>query len=148
MSLLRDGQFAIRTLRRRRVFSVVALTTLALGIGASTSIYTVVDGILFRPLPFPEPARLLAVWKVYPQWRTNPILSRLWDRIPVSIPEYRDWRAQNTTFREVGIYGSSSMTLGEGDARERVTLTTASHALLDVLGVKPALGRFFSASED
>jgi len=146
--LLRDIQFAVRTLRRRRSFTAVALITLALGVGASTSIYSVVDGILFRPLPLPESARLTAVWQTYPQWLKEPILRRMWDRIPLSIPEYRDWRATQHAFTDVAITGGTAMMLGDGESRELVRVSMASASLLDVLGVKPALGRFFADNED
>jgi hypothetical protein len=90
--IARDAVFAWRTLRRRRGFTAIAITTLALGIGMATAIYSVVDGVLFRPLSFPAPSRLMAVRQTYPYWLADPILRRTWDRIPLSIPEYRDWR--------------------------------------------------------
>jgi putative ABC transport system permease protein len=154
MSLRQDLVFAIRTFRRRRTFAVVAITTIALGIGAATSIYSVVDGVLFRPLPFREPARLIAVWQTYPHWVKDPLLSRLWDRISLSIPEYRDWRATQTVFSEVGLWGSSGTSMSRGGppganaAPEIVNVIRASASLLAVLGVSPALGRYFSPNED
>src|SRR5678815_2738499 len=78
--LTQDVRFALRTLLRRRGFAAIAIATLALGIGAATSIYTVVDGILFRPLPFRDAARLAAVWQTFPSWKKDPILSRSWDK--------------------------------------------------------------------
>src|ERR1043165_2622187 len=93
MSILsRDALFALRSLSRRPTFPAIAVGTLALGIGASTSIYSVVDGILFRPLPFKDASRLIAVWETYPFWKKEPILANSWDRITFSVPEYRDWR--------------------------------------------------------
>jgi putative ABC transport system permease protein len=119
-----------------------------LGIGAATAIYTVVDGILFRPLPFRDADRLISVWSTYPHWRGDPILGRIWDHITLSIPEYREWRGGQTSFSEVAITGSLSRSLGDGSSREIVPLTAASASLLDVLGVKPVLGRFFLPEED
>jgi predicted permease len=143
-----DVRFALRTLRRRRAFATIAIVTLALGIGAATSIYTVVDGILFRPLPFRDAGRLIAVWQTYPEWRKEPILRRWWDEINLSIPEYQDWRASQGSFRSVAIFGSSRMMLGEGSAREAIELSLVSASMLDVLGVEPVLGRFFLPGED
>lgn len=147
-TIAQDVRFALRTLMRRRAFAAIAIITLALGIGAATSIYTVVDGILFRPLPFRDAGRLIAVWETYPRWRKEPILKRSWDRIGLSIPEYIDWRAAQQSFSNVAIWGFDGRMLGEGASRELVSLTTASASFLDVLGVRPALGRFFLPGED
>lgn len=144
----RDVRFALRTLRRRRAFATIAIVTLALGIGAATAIYTVVDGILFRPLPFRQPGQLIAVWNTYPYWKGDPILGRMWDGIPLSIPEWRDWNAGQKSFSAVAISNQSGMSLREEGQREVLTVGTASYTLLDVLGVSPALGRFFTPDED
>jgi putative ABC transport system permease protein len=146
--MLRDVRFALRTLRRRRAFAAIAIVTLALGIGAATAIYTVVDGILFRPLPFRQPGRLIAVWNTYPHWKGDPILGRMWDEIPLSIPEFRDWNAGQKSFSAVAITNGTGMALREGGEREIINVGTASATLLDVLGVTPALGRFFTPDED
>jgi predicted permease len=150
MSRLRqDTLFALRTLRRRPTFAAIAIATIALGIGAATAIYSVVDGVMFRPLPFREPGRLVAVWQTYPFWRKDPILGRSWDRISFSIPEFRDWRASQTSFSHVGIWaGRSGMSLGGTGTPEIVGVIRASSTLLDVLGTTPALGRMFTDGED
>ncbi|MEX2177600.1 MAG: ABC transporter permease [Gemmatimonadaceae bacterium] len=147
-NLLGDVRFALRSLRRRANFTVVALAILTLGVGTSTSVYSVVDGILFRPLPFREPERLTAVWQTYPNWRTEPQLARMWDRISLSIPEFRAWRQRQRSFEDVAIWGTTRFTLGEGEARERVDVVRASASMLDVLATKPFMGRFFSAEQD
>ena len=147
--MLRDVRFALRTLRRRRAFATIAIVTLALGIGAATSIYTVVDGILFRPLPYRDPGRILAVWITYPYWKGDPILNSMWDQIPLSLPEFRDLDAGKTAFSAVAITNNTSMSLRDDQGRrEIISLGTASYSLLDVLGVRPALGRFFAKDED
>ena len=112
-----DLRFALRTFRRRRLLTAVAVTTIALGIGAATSIYSVVDGVLLRPLPFREPGRLVAVWNTFPEWRKEPILVRMWDRIPLSIPEYRDLRDGARSFESVAIWTTYRSLLVEGCAR-------------------------------
>lgn len=147
--ILQDVTFALRTLRRRRAFTAVAVATIALGIGAATAIYSVVDGVLFRPLPFRDAGKLVAVWQTYPTWRTQPVLAFMWDRIPLSIPEYRDWRAAQTVFTEVGIWTrGNDMLLGGGDAPEMVRVARTSASLLDVLRVSPVIGRYFTPEED
>jgi putative ABC transport system permease protein len=147
-ALLRDAEFAVRSLRRRIGFTAVALAVLTLGVGASTAIYSVVDAVLFRPLPFGEPNRLIAVWLTNPHWKQEPVLARTWDRISFSLPEYRQWRERQRSFDEVAIWGTSRMLLDDGGARERVDIVHASASMLKVLGTTPSLGRYFAAEED
>lgn len=147
-ALIADLRFAVRTLGRRRGFFAVAVATLALGIGAATSIFSVVDGVLFRPLPFPEPGKLVAVYQTYPEWRKEPILASSWDKITLSVPEYRDWRAQQTSFDDVAIYSTVQSIVTGGDAPEQVSVVRASASLLSVLRARPILGRGFLPGED
>jgi putative ABC transport system permease protein len=146
--VLQDLRFAIRTLRRRPSFAAVAIITIALGIGAASSIYSVVEGVVLRPLPFRDPGKLVAIWKTYPDWRKEPILVSMWDRIPLSGPEYRDMKEKSTSFSDVGIWGGSPMTLTGRDGAERVAVTHASASLLQVLATSPFLGRNFLPDED
>ena len=147
-ALLHDLRFAVRTLRRRPLFAAVALATIALGIGAATSIYSIVDGVLLRPLPFREPGRLVAVWQTYPAWRTEPILAPMWNRIALSLPEYRDLRDKATSFSHVGVWNGSRLRLVEGDRADLVMTAGASAGLLAVLGERPFLGRAFLPADD
>src|SRR5690348_3665628 len=103
-TLPQDLRFALRALRRRPTFAAVAIVTIALGIGAATAIYSIVDGVLLRPLPFREPGRLVAVWQTFPDWRKEPILAAEWDHIPLALPEFRDLRRLTTSFAEVGVW--------------------------------------------
>jgi predicted permease len=143
-----DLRFAVRTLRRRRLLTAVATATIALGIGAATSIYSVVDGVLLRPLPFREPGRLVAVWLTFPDWKKEPILARMWDRIPLSIPEFRDLRDGARSFESVGIWTTSRALLVEEGRAEMLPTVRASASLLHVLGERPLLGRMFLPGED
>jgi len=147
-ALIADLRFALRTLGRRRGFCAVAVATLALGIGAATSIFSVVDGVLFRPLPFPEPRKLVAVYQTFPAWRKEPILASSWDKITFSIPEYRDWRAQQTSFEDVAIYSTVRSLVSARDVPEQVGVVRASASLLSVLRGRPVLGRSFLPGED
>ncbi|MGC2613265.1 MAG: ABC transporter permease, partial [Terracidiphilus sp.] len=92
MSLVRDLQFSLRQLRKSKVFTVVAVVTLALGIGCNTAIFSVFYSVLLRPLPFPEPDRVVMVSERATQF---PILSVSWQNL-------RDWEAQSTSFEEFG----------------------------------------------
>jgi len=148
-TLLQDLSFAWRSLRRRRAFAALAISTIALGIGAAASMFSVVDGVLFRPLPYPQPERLIAVWQTYPRWRGDPVLDQSWDRISLSIPEYRDWRAAQRSFSDVAIWSTrGGVALGGSDEPEVVSLMRASAGMLRVLGVSPARGRYFREDED
>ncbi len=106
-----DARFALRRFRTRPAFPVIAVCTLALGIGATTAIFTVVDAALLRPLPYERPDEIHNVWNTYPAWRHHEVLQRMWDRIPLSYPEYRRWRDEQTAFESVAIYSATNMVL-------------------------------------
>ena len=95
-TLLQDLKYAVRTLRRTPAFTLAAVACLALGIGANTAIFSVIDGVLLRRLPFQGPSSLVMVWE------TNRGQGR--DRNVVSPANYLDWRAQNSTFSDIGSY--------------------------------------------
>lgn len=141
--LLQDIKYGIRTMRRSPSFTIVAVFTLALGIGANTAIFSVVNAVLLRPLPFAEPARLVRVWHVPPA-KSFPGLTRF----AVSAANYLDWRAQNHTFENMAIFtGGSFILTGRGDA-ESLQSVQAAPNLFSVLGVQPLLGRTFAPDED
>ncbi len=147
-SLLQDFRFAMRTLLRRRTFTMVAVTTIALGIGAATSMYSVADGVLLRPLPFPQAGRLVVVWQTFPHWLQVAELARIWDQVPLSLPDYRDWQATQTSFEAVGIWNTRRVFLGGSESPEWVLTVQASASMLQVLGLRPELGRYFVPGED
>jgi len=92
--ILRDVYFAVRAWRRRPALATIAIATIAIGIGAATSVYSVVDGGLLRPLSFREPDQLIAIWQTFPDWKRNDILASSWDQITLSLPEFRDLRSK------------------------------------------------------
>lgn len=145
---IRDAYVAIRAWRRRPMLAAIAITTIGIGIGAATSIFSVVDGVLLRPLPLPEPNRIVAIWQTYPRWRKNDILAPMWDRIPVSQPEFRDLVRLQRSFTSIGIWSGGRALLVEGDRAEDVRTLRASGSLLATLGVSPIMGRTFSPDED
>lgn len=145
---VRDAYVAIRAWRRRPALAAVAIATIAIGIGAATSIYSIVDGVLLRPLPLPEPTRIAAIWLTYPRWRTNDVLAPMWDRIALSQPEFRDVVRLQRSFSSVAIWGGGLAILSAGDRAEEVRTLRASGSLLTTLGVSPLFGRTFSPDED
>jgi predicted permease len=146
--LRQDLLYAARTLRRRPLFAGSTAVIIALGIGSATSIYSVVDGVLLRPLPYREPARLVRVWRTFPHLRTEPGNASRWNRIALSLPEFRDLADRATVFDGVAVWLRIRETLVEGDARERVPTIRVSAGLLDLLGVRPIRGRTFFPEED
>ncbi|HEV8217317.1 MAG TPA: ABC transporter permease [Gemmatimonadaceae bacterium] len=145
---VRDAYIAIRAWRRRPALAAIAITTIAIGIGAATSIYSVVDGVLLRPLPLPEASRIAAIWQTFPQWRKNDVLAPMWDRISLSQPEFRDLVRLQRSFTRIGIWSGGRALLTAGDRAEDVRTLRASASLLATLGVSPFMGRTFSADED
>jgi putative ABC transport system permease protein len=136
--LLKDLQYALRVFRKTPAFSLAAICTLALGIGACTSIFTVVDGVLLRPLSYPEPDRL-----VKPLTKNAPLGIK---NGPTSLQDYQDWR-DSGVFESVGIYVTDNAVLATGGQSERVVITTATGGVLSALKVKPLAGRIFTAAE-
>lgn len=137
-SLIQDFRYALRRLRITPGFMAIAIITLALGIGANSAIFTVINAVLLRALPFRDPGKLVLLSESIPQF---PILS-------VSYLNYVDWRSQSHSFTEVSAVRNFSMTMtGSGDP-ERLVAQMANANLLHLLGVDPLRGRMFSADED
>ena len=141
--LLKDLRFAARSLVRSPGFSIVIVLTLALGIGANTAIFSVVDGVLLRPLPFPEPHQLVAVWADYTKINGR---QREW----LSFPDFHDLRQLSEVFEEVGTWSFWGPTLtGHGDEPEQILGVQMSQGLLSrVLRVSPVVGRGVLPEED
>jgi predicted permease len=130
--LMRDARIAVRMLRRNPGYSAVAVLTLALGIGANTAVFSVVNGVLLRPLPYPEPDRLVALFQTD---------SRGARRLPWSVPNLREIEGATRAFAAIVGYRSRDLTLtGLGDP-QLVNATAVSGSILGVFGVRPALGR-------
>ena len=142
-SLLQDATFAIRTLRRRPTFTAVAVLTLGLGIGATTAIFSVVDSVLLRPLPFRDAGSLVSISRTLPEWRDNEILRKDWDRVALSYPRFREWSSAQQSFTEAGAWASWFATISGTDRPEQVSGLRVSPSLLPMLGVQPVIGRLF-----
>src|SRR5262245_49596621 len=141
--LIQDVRYALRMLVRNPGFTVIAVLALGLGIGANTAIFSVVNSVLLRPLPFQDPDGLVMIWeKNIPRNR---------DRNVVSPANFLDWREQNQSFEQLASYSfiNSPLNLAAGNGEpERVMASIGSAALFDVLGVQPLLGRPFAAADD
>ncbi|HET9182231.1 MAG TPA: ABC transporter permease [Candidatus Angelobacter sp.] len=142
-SVTQDLSYGLRVLRKSPGFAIVAVLVLALGIGANTAIFSVVNAVLLRPLPFAEPSRIVHVWHVPPP-KSFPGITRF----SVSPANYLDWARTNRVFEKIAIYGGRSMNLTGGGKPEFVRSATVSADFFSVLGVKPILGRTFLPGED
>ncbi len=136
--MMQDLRFGVRMLEKSPGFTAVAILTLALGIGANTALFSVVNGVLFNPLPYPQPEQLVTLHESKPNFEAGSI----------SFPNFRDWRKENTTFSMMAISRGYSFSLtGAGDA-EQVRAELVSTDFLPMLGVKPVVGRLFEQGED
>jgi hypothetical protein len=147
-SVLLDLRFAIRSLRRRPTFATIAIATIALSIGAATSIYSVVDGVLFRSLPYHDARRLVAIWQTEPERKKNPILAAFWDRSPLDYTDFITWRARQTSFDAVGVWSGFGAMVPGAQGPEQIIGSRLSPGLLELLGVRPIVGRTFLPGED
>lgn len=133
-------RYALRSLRRSPGFTIFAVLTIALGIGASSTIFSVINSVLLSPLPYGAPDRLVAVWE-------NDIADGNLS-FPVSPATFLDWRQQNDVFSSIAASRHQSLTMtGQGDA-EQLRGAAVTHGYFEVLGVKPSVGRTFTADED
>ena len=145
-NLARDLRFGLRSLGRTPAFTVVAVLTLALGIGANTAVFSVVRAALIRPLPYAEPDRLITVGEVRRQQAVADRLSNAsWN---ASYPDFLDWRAQSKTYESFAGFTGDGFTLRGMGEPETVFAAQATPNFFSTLGVKPALGRDFRAGED
>ena len=141
-TLIQDIRYGARSLRKTRGFTAIALGTLALGIGANTTIFSVVDHVLLRPLPYRQPQRLFAVHE------SVPVFSRIAPLIPVNAMHFVEWRRSAQSFEQMALVGAMSMNLtGNGDP-ERLPAARVSATLFSMLGTSAQLGRTFLDEED
>ena len=130
---------ALRSLVRRKAFSAMAIVTLALGIGATTAMFTVAEFFLYRPMSFPESNRIVRFFSFNPEMRIG--LSN------VSYPDFEDWRAQDDLFASASVFRRTSLDLSGGDTPERINVATVRTDFFRVLGTRPILGRMFDAAD-
>ena len=137
-NLVHDVRYAIRLLLKRPGFAAVAILTLALGIGATTAIFTVVNAVLLSPLPFRDAERLVEVR----------IISSNGEGFPLPDADFLAWRSQNQTCDAIAVYDASPETLTGDGAPERIGAAAVTDRFFDVLGARPLLGRVFQEGDD
>ncbi len=142
MSLASDLRRALRAMRRNPGFSAVAIATLAFGIGTNTAIFSVVDGVLIRPLGYGDENRLVAIHEVMPRF------SHLAPRIPVNAMHFREWRKRVRAFASLAMIGGIRMNLTGAGEPERLAAARVSPDLFPMLGARTQLGRTFLEEED
>ena len=136
-TLLQDLRYAIRMLRKNPGFTTVAVLTLALGIGASTAVFSVVHAVLLRPLPYPHPRQIVRVWEQAPDGH----------RMSLTDPNYEDFRAQNHTLSALAEYNDGPESVSGGSEPARVNVADVSRDFFSSLGVEPFRGRTFADDE-
>lgn len=137
-SLGQDLRYGFRTLRKNPGFTAIAMLALALGIGANTAIFSVVNGVLLRPLAFPDPDRLLMIFETTPEFGKN----------SVAYPNFLDWRRENRSFTDMGAFRGDDFNFTGAGEPQHLSGEYVSASLFPVLGVTPFLGRNFLPEED
>ena len=136
--LVNDCRFAIRRLRRSPGFTIVAVLTLALGIGANSAMFSIINAVLLRPLPYRDPQNLVLLSEHWPQF----------PKLSLSYLNYKDWRDQSHSFAAVGAVRNFVVTMTGGQEAERIPSQNATANLFSLLGVTTELGRTFDVEED
>src|SRR5437867_621717 len=140
-TLLQDLRYGARMLLKKPGFTLVAVVTLALGIGANTAIFSVVNAVLLRPLPFEDSERLVMAWNKGAEAAGG-------DRTPLAVADLLDWRAQSQSFESVGAFQQRLFTYTGGESPERVRGAGVTANFFSTLGVQAALGRTFYPDEE
>jgi putative ABC transport system permease protein len=137
-ALAQDLRFALRLIRRNPAFSAIAILTLGLAIGGNTLVFSLVDAVVLRPLPFADPGRLMMLWTVESESQRA---------MNSSYPDFRDWQGQSRTFEAMAAFALPSYNLTGAAEPERVDALAATPGLFHLLGIEPAVGRSFTAGE-
>ena len=137
-NLYRDLRYGARSLRRNPGFALVAIITLALGIGATSAVFSVVNSVLLRPLPFKDPDQLVWVWSRRPD---N-------NKAPFSLPDFLDYRDQNQTLLEIAAFGNIGLSLSGAERTDRLQGMRVSANLFQLLGVDASRGRLMLTQDD
>ena len=140
-TLILDIRYSIRNLLKRPGFAAIVIVTLGLGIGANTAIFSVVNAVLLRSLPFHNPEQLVTLWERNPK--------QGYEQNPPAAGNFVDWRDQNHVFAQMAIYAPSKrFNLALGDQPDRITGAAVSSSLFELLGISPVQGRVFTAEEE
>lgn len=137
-TLIQDLRYGLRALAKSPGFTAVAVLTLALGIGANSAIFSVVNGVMLRPLAYPDAERIMLLSEI----------STRGERASVSWPNFQDWRDQNRVFESLGIWRGATLNLTGVDQPDRLVGSMASSGVFQAMGIRPLTGRVFSPEED
>jgi predicted permease len=137
-TFVQDVRFGLRSLAKNPGFALIAILTLALGIGANTALFSVVSGVLLNPLPYPQADQIIVIGENKANFVNG----------SVSYPNFRDWQKENTTFSQMAVYRQRTFTLTGIDDAEQVRGNYVSSDFFSLLGVKPVMGRNFAPGED
>jgi putative ABC transport system permease protein len=135
--IIKDILYGIRSLVRNPAFTAIAIITLSLGIGANTAIFSVVNAVILRPLPFADAERIVWLWDTLPQLPTA----------PTSLPEFLDWKEQNRSFEYLAAFQTGNMFLDSGDGTEDVPVGLVTPEMFSLFRVNPIIGRTFTNEE-
>ena len=139
-TFLQDLKYALRMLKKNPAFTAVAILTLAVGIGANSAIFSVVNSVLLRPLPYGQPGQLVRVYSEFPTMK----LQKFW----ISVPEFLDIQREAKSWEAIGAWAPGGRNVGTESEPLRVTSALVTRSLIDVLGVQPERGRNFTEEED
>src|SRR5689334_23530624 len=137
-SVLKDLRYAFRGVLKRPAFTAIAVVTLGLGIGASTAIFSVVNSVMLRRLPYPNADRMVAIQEI----------TREGEQRQVTAPNFLDWRAQNTVFEHLAAIKTTNANINLADQAERIDLAQTSADFFDVFGLRAQRGRLLVSGED
>lgn len=137
-NLIQDVKYGFRTLLKNPGFTAIAVLTLALGIGANTALFSVVNGVLLNPLPYPNPSQLVAVAEKFPPF----------PEASISYPNFLDWVRMNHTFQALAAYRHTDFNLTDSGQAQRLNAVQISSSFFPLLGVQPVIGRTFSPEDD
>src|SRR6266446_3151514 len=140
-TLFRDVRYGVRSLLKRPAFTAIAVITLALGIGANTAIFSVVNGVLLRPLPYPEPDRLVMVYGISlqaAQGKTTPLCEA----------DFLDWKSQNQVFESLAGFSTNRFNYTGGETPQQIEGAWVTSDFFSTIGVQPVLGRGFLPDAD
>lgn len=134
-SIANQLKHVLRRLLRSPMFTVVTLVTIGIGVGANTAIFSVINGILLKPLPYPDPERLVSVWQSAPGIGIQDLNA--------SPSDYSTFREENRTFQQIGLWTGGSVSVTGLAAPEQGQSLSVSEGTLNALGIQPAVGRWF-----
>jgi len=146
--LMRDIRFGLRTLRKRPLFGVLVVGILGLGIGATTIMFSLVEGILLKDLAYERPEELVTIRKTFPAWKDNPVLGEAWDKFGLRWNEFLRLREETRALQEVAVHRASTVTLSSQSDPVKLDVGEVSAGFFSLLGIRPLLGRTFLPGEE